>query len=98
MIVPELPEKTAPAPLYVLSVERFTGTTHELDLLRPVFEELEGIVVLTALGSSDDEMALLIAEVTRDFCVDAQRVVTSSVPSLGLPTSPVPASTVPSEV
>ena len=82
MIIPELPEKTAPAPLYVLSVESFTGSTHELDLLRPVFEKLEGVVVLTALQSSDEEMASLIAELARDFCVDAQRVVTSSVPTL----------------
>ena len=94
MVVPELVEKTTPAPLYVLSVEGFTGATHELDLLRPVFEELEGVVVLTALQTSDDEMASLVAELARDFCVDARRIVTSSVPSLGLPTSPEPEQTV----
>ena len=91
VIVAESNDRIAPAPLYILSVEGFTGTTNELDLLRPVFERLDGVVVLTTLRPGGDEMASLLDEVTRDFCVDGQRVVTSSVPSLGLPTSPGPA-------
>ena len=76
----------------------FAGTTSEVDLLRPVFKELDGIVVLTALRSSDDEMASLISEVRSDFCVGADRVVTSSVPALDAPRLPEPERTVPPEV
>ncbi len=85
VIVPDSYEHHAPAPLYVLSVAGFSGATNELDLLRPVFEALDGVVIITAIASADGAFTDLVDEVTEDFCIDARRVVTSSIPSLGAP-------------
>ncbi len=86
VIIPDSYEQIAPAPLYVLSVAEFTGETSELDLLSPTFEALDGIVVVTAVAGADVEFAVLMDEITNDFCIDPQRIITSIVPALG--TSP----------
>lgn len=86
VIVPDSLEHSAPARLYVLTVAGFSGATNELDLLRPMFEALDGVVVVTAVKGADDGYATLIGEIEHDFCIDAERVVTSMVP---LPTPPV---------
>lgn len=90
VIIPDSYEQIAPAPLYVLSVAGFTGLSDDLDLLRPAFEALDGVVLLTAAEAAENELEALIAEVTTDFCVDAQRVITSMVPLLGSPLTPEP--------
>lgn len=90
VIIPDSYDQIAPAPLYVLSVAGFTGASDDLDLVRPAFEALDGVVLVTAVEAADNELEALIAEVTTDFCVDAQRVITSMVPLLGSPMSPKP--------
>ena len=82
VIVPDSSERSGPAPLYVLSVVGFTGTTEDLDLVRPLFDTLDGVVVVTAVAGAGHELTTLVDEVARDFCIDRQRIVTSMLPDL----------------
>ena len=79
VIVPEGYEQIAPASLYVLSIAGFDGSSGELDLVRPTFAALDGVVIVTALDTGDRHFTALLEQVTEDFCVDAERIVTSSV-------------------
>jgi hypothetical protein len=97
VIIPDTYEQIVPAPLYVLSVADFTGGTSELDMLRPIFEALDGVVVVTGVAGTGDEFTTLVDEVKQDFCIDAERVVTSMVPSPESPTSPGPKPATPRE-
>ena len=87
VIVPDSYEAMIPAPLYVLSAFGFTGSTDDLDRLSPVFEALDGVVLVTAMGVNDAEFETLTDEVLYDFCIDPNQIVTSMVP---LPGSQVP--------
>lgn len=90
VIVPDSYRQIAPAPLYLLGVTGAAPTGLHLDMLRPTFEALEGVIVVTAVDADDDSFSRVIAEVAAGFCVDPDRIITSMVPQFGQPTSPAP--------